>query len=174
MILYRAYAAAIFSPCHPYIWSTTILHDTVTRLSRLPIQACFSHILIAKCLLVPGPSCPQGYGLRFARRAPRMKNWKGLACKLRETIRPGGLAREISIYSPSVSILSGLSVAMQKRQQQPTLDSYLGVTPTAVKRSKQFESSQSDPQQSSAGKSETGPTDSDIDTEHGSEGADFE
>ena len=29
MLLYRAYAAAIFSPCHPYIWSTTVLHDNL-------------------------------------------------------------------------------------------------------------------------------------------------
>ena len=27
MLLYKAYAAAIFFPCHPYIWSTTVLHD---------------------------------------------------------------------------------------------------------------------------------------------------
>ena len=27
MLLYGAYAAAIFFPCHPYIWSTTVLHD---------------------------------------------------------------------------------------------------------------------------------------------------
>ena len=27
MFLYRAYAAAIFFPCHPYIWSTTVLHN---------------------------------------------------------------------------------------------------------------------------------------------------
>ena len=29
MLLYRAYAAAILSPCHPYIWSTTVLHDII-------------------------------------------------------------------------------------------------------------------------------------------------
>ena len=27
MILYRAHVADIFFPCHPYIWSTTVLHD---------------------------------------------------------------------------------------------------------------------------------------------------
>ena len=27
MILYRTYAAAIFFRCHPYIWSTPVLHD---------------------------------------------------------------------------------------------------------------------------------------------------
>ena len=27
MILYALYVAAIFFPCHPYIWSTTVLHD---------------------------------------------------------------------------------------------------------------------------------------------------
>ena len=29
IILYRAYAAAIFSRCHPYIWSTTVLHNNM-------------------------------------------------------------------------------------------------------------------------------------------------
>ena len=29
MLLYRAYAVAIFFPCHPYIWSTTVLHDII-------------------------------------------------------------------------------------------------------------------------------------------------
>ena len=28
MILYMLHAVAIASPCHPYIWSTTVLHDT--------------------------------------------------------------------------------------------------------------------------------------------------
>ena len=27
MILYALYVDAIFFPCHPYIWSTTVLHD---------------------------------------------------------------------------------------------------------------------------------------------------
>ena len=27
MILYALYVNAIFFPCHPYIWSTTVLHD---------------------------------------------------------------------------------------------------------------------------------------------------
>ena len=30
MILYALYVDAIFFPCHPYIWSTTVLHDAVT------------------------------------------------------------------------------------------------------------------------------------------------
>ena len=29
MILYALYGAAIFFPCHSYIWSTTVLHDTL-------------------------------------------------------------------------------------------------------------------------------------------------
>ena len=29
MILYALYVDAIFFPCHPYIWSTTVLHDSV-------------------------------------------------------------------------------------------------------------------------------------------------
>ena len=28
MILYALDVAAIFFSCHPYIWSTTVLHDT--------------------------------------------------------------------------------------------------------------------------------------------------
>ena len=28
MILYALYVDAIFFPCHPYIWSTTVLHDS--------------------------------------------------------------------------------------------------------------------------------------------------
>ena len=28
MILYALYGAAIFFPCQPYIWSTTVLHDS--------------------------------------------------------------------------------------------------------------------------------------------------
>ena len=35
MLLYRAYAAAIFFPCHPYIWSTTVLHDTLNEWGEL-------------------------------------------------------------------------------------------------------------------------------------------
>ena len=31
MILYALYVDAIFFPCHPYIWSTTVLHDTRTH-----------------------------------------------------------------------------------------------------------------------------------------------
>ena len=27
MILYALYVDAIFFPCHPYIWSTTVLHN---------------------------------------------------------------------------------------------------------------------------------------------------
>ena len=32
MILDPFYRAAIFFPCHPYIWSTTVLHDDLARL----------------------------------------------------------------------------------------------------------------------------------------------
>ena len=34
MILYALYVDAIFFPCHPYIWSTTVLHDTVVKFER--------------------------------------------------------------------------------------------------------------------------------------------
>ena len=43
MLLYRAYAAAIFFPCHPYIWSTTVLHDTC--LLELEYQAVRAYSL---------------------------------------------------------------------------------------------------------------------------------
>ena len=39
MLLYRAYAAAIFSPCHPYIWSTTVLHDKENTNGKLTERA---------------------------------------------------------------------------------------------------------------------------------------
>ena len=39
MLLYRAYVAAIFFPCHPYIWSTTVLHDNYNGPVMLAWQA---------------------------------------------------------------------------------------------------------------------------------------
>ena len=52
MILYALYGAAIFFPCHPYIWSTTVLHDSrilgirvvIVLLGSYPVRVCASGV----------------------------------------------------------------------------------------------------------------------------------
>ena len=64
MILYALYVDAIFFPCHPYIWSTTVLHDSslYTGIMRLEVLSVYRHkklykkISLGQGLLVGSPS----------------------------------------------------------------------------------------------------------------------
>ena len=66
MLLYRAYAAAIFFPCHPYIESTTVLYDRSLSMinyiaspgefTRVPFFICSRLYLLGPINSAPCPN----------------------------------------------------------------------------------------------------------------------
>ena len=56
MILYALYVDAIFSPCHPYIWSTTVLHeiDLLNNMTIIYNKISSQGLLTWYSVVVPG------------------------------------------------------------------------------------------------------------------------
>ena len=82
MILYALYVDAIFFPCHPYIWSTTVLHEKAFHKNAKTCRAGFhkkptkqdgTHMTIRSQITIPTSIFPTTHTI-----IPYSLFWNGL------------------------------------------------------------------------------------------------
>ena len=98
MILYALYVDAIFFPCHPYIWSTTVLHDIGVS-PILGMVSSFFHVGVSP---ITGPGGYPGRCPLLLRVSP-ITGTGNCPLVLRTSIRPSVIKSLFRVARPTAS-----------------------------------------------------------------------